>query len=150
MKTYSAKPVEVTRGWHLVDAKDQTLGRLATEIATRLIGKHKPSYTRHIDCGDNVVVINAASIRVTGDKLNSKIYYHHSGYPGGIKDISLSDKLAKNPTDVIRHAVKGMLPANRLTDDRLKRLKIYATAEHSHAPQSPQPLTITTDNTRGA
>ena len=150
MKTFSAKPTDVTREWHLVDAKSQTLGRLSTEIATRLMGKHKPSYTTHIDCGDNVVVINAAKVRITGNKLASKSYFHHSGYPGGIKEVSLSDELEKNPTDVILRAVKGMLPSNRLTDDRLKRLKIYANAEHNHDPQSPVPLNISTDNTKGA
>lgn len=150
MKTYSAKPTEVTRDWHLVDAADQTLGRLSTIIATHLMGKHKPIYTTHIDCGDNVVVVNAAKIRVTGNKLKSKSYFHHSGYPGGIKEVSLSDELAKNPTGIILRAVKGMLPANRLTDDRLKRLKIYADSEHKHEPQSPVALAIKTDNSKGA
>jgi large subunit ribosomal protein L13 len=142
MKTYSAKPTEVTRAWYEVDAKDQTLGRLATEIATRLTGKHKPMYTSHIDCGDNVVVINAAYIKVTGNKLADKKYYHHSGYPGGIKEISLEAQMAKDPTEVIRHAVAGMLPKNRLTDDRLNRLKIYPASQHPHNPQQPQKLEL--------
>lgn len=149
MKTYSAKPTEVTRAWHLIDAKNQTLGRLASDVATLLTGKHKAMYTAHIDCGDNVVIINAASIRVTGNKLIDKKYYHHSGYPGGIKEISLSSQLEKDPTQVIRHAIKGMIPANRLTDDRLKRLKIYATAEHAHEAQAPKPYVIKTDNSKG-
>ncbi|HSH31393.1 MAG TPA: 50S ribosomal protein L13 [Candidatus Saccharimonadales bacterium] len=142
MKTYSAKPTDVTRAWHLVDASGQTLGRLATIVAVRLQGKHKPIYTAHIDCGDNVVVINAARIHVTGGKLEDKKYYRHSGYPGGIKEINLADQLAKDPTAVIRHAVGGMLPKNRLAADRLNRLKIYATAEHPHQPQAPQKLEI--------
>jgi large subunit ribosomal protein L13 len=149
MKTYSAKPTEVTRLWHLVDAKDHTLGRLASEVASLLTGKHKPMYTAHIDCGDNVVVVNAANIRVTGSKLTDKSYFHHSGYPGGIKEISLESQLSKDPTEVIRHAVKGMLPSNRLTDDRLKRLKVYATADHAHDPQMPKPYAIKTDNSKG-
>ncbi len=149
MKTYSAKPSDVTRQWHLIDAKDQTLGRLATEVASLLTGKQKAIYTAHIDCGDTVVVINAANVRVTGTKLTDKSYFHHSGYHGGIKEITLGSQLAKDPTEVIRHAVKGMLPTNRLTDDRLKRLKVYATAEHSHTAQSPQPYPIKTNNSKG-
>ncbi len=142
MKTYSAKPTEVTRSWHLIDAEGQTLGRLATVVAKLLMGKHKPQYTAHIDCGDNVVVINAANISVTGNKLEDKRYYRHSGYPGGIKEISLADQMTKDPTKVITMAVKGMLPKNRLTDDRMSRLKVYATAEHPHAPQAPKALTL--------
>src|SRR5437870_5051582 len=107
MKTYSAKPTEVTRMWYIADAKDQTLGRLATVIATYLMGKHKPQYTTHIDCGDSIVVINAADIKVTGNKLEDKKYYRHSGYPGGIKEITLADQLKKDPTKVIEHAVRG-------------------------------------------
>lgn len=148
MKTYSAKPTDVTRAWELVDAKDQTLGRLATAIATRLMGKHKPSYTAHIDTGDTIVVINAAHIKVTGNKLEDKKYYRHSGYPGGIKEISLADQMQKDPTEVIRHAVKGMLPKNRLTDDRLQRLKIYPETEHAHEAQKPKPLTLTDKGTK--
>jgi large subunit ribosomal protein L13 len=142
MKTYSAKPSEVTRTWYLVDAKDQTLGRLATVVASRLMGKHKPQYTSHIDCGDAVVVINAAQIKVTGNKLEDKKYYRHSGYPGGIRETSLADLLVNDPAKVIQHAVEGMLPKNRLQAGRMVRLKVYATAEHPHGPQSPQALSI--------
>ncbi len=142
MKTYSAKPSEVTRDWYEVDARGMTLGRLATEVATRLTGKHKPMYTAHIDCGDNVVVINAAHVAVTGNKLEDKKYYHHSGYPGGIKEISMSDQMTKDPTEVIRHAVAGMLPKNKLTDPRLARLKVYAGNEHPHEPQKPKKLEL--------
>lgn len=143
MKTYSAKPTEVTRVWYEVDAKGMTLGRLATEVATRLTGKHKPMYTTHIDCGDNVVITNAAHITVTGNKLQDKKYYHHSGYPGGIKEISLEAQMEKDSTEVIRHAVKGMLPKNKLAADRLARLKVYPGADHPHAPQNPQKLVLT-------
>lgn len=137
IKTYSPKPTELSHGWYLIDADGQTLGRLATEIATLLLGKNKPQYTAHLDCGDNVVVINAAAIRVTGNKLEDKKYYRHSGYPGGIKETSLAEQMERNPARVIEHAVSGMLPKNRLQDDRLKRLRVYPTAEHPHAPQSP-------------
>jgi large subunit ribosomal protein L13 len=142
MKTYSAKASEINRDWYVVDAAGMTLGRLATVIATHLIGKHKPTYTAHMDGGDNVVVINAAQIQVTGNKLADKKYYRHSGFPGGLTEISLEDQLAKHPTRVIEHAVRGMLPKNRLLDPRMKRLKVYATAEHPHAPQSPKPLGV--------
>ncbi len=142
MKTYSAKPTEVTRDWYVVDAAGQTLGRLSTVVATYLMGKQKPMYTAHIDCGDNIVVINAAQVAVTGNKLEDKKYYRHSGYPGGIKEITLGDQMAKNPAKVIETAVKGMLPKNKLADERMKRLKVYATAEHPHAPQSPKELTL--------
>jgi large subunit ribosomal protein L13 len=142
MKTYSAKASEINRDWYVVDAAGMTLGRLATVIATHLIGKHKHTYTAHMDGGDNVVVINAAQIQVTGNKLADKKYYRHSGFPGGLTEISLEDQLAKHPTRVIEHAVRGMLPKNRLLDPRMKRLKVYATAEHPHAPQSPKPLGV--------
>jgi large subunit ribosomal protein L13 len=142
MKTYSAKPSEVTHGWYLVDAEGLTLGRLATVVAMRLMGKHKATYTAHIDCGDNVVVVNAAKISVTGNKLEDKKYYRHSGYPGGIKERSLAEQLERDPAEVIRAAVRGMLPKNRLQDDRMNRLKVYATAEHPHEGQSPQKLDI--------
>lgn len=140
MKTYSAKPADVTRQWYIVDAANMNLGRLATVIARHLTGKHKPIYTTHIDCGDNVVVINAENITVTGSKLTEKKYYHYSGYPGGIKETSLETQLKTHPERVITAAVKGMLPKNRLQADRLKRLKVYAGAEHPHAPQSPVSL----------
>jgi large subunit ribosomal protein L13 len=145
MKTYSAKASEINRDWYVVDAAGMTLGRLATVIATHLIGKHKPTYTAHMDGGDNVVVINAAQIQVTGNKLADKKYYRHSGFPGGLTEISLEDQLAKHPTRVIEHAVRGMLPKNRLLDPRMKRLKVYATLFRSprpHAPQSPKPLGV--------
>lgn len=142
MKTYSAKPTEVNRDWYIVDADGMTLGRMATVIATRLTGKHKPMYTAHIDCGDNVVVINAAKIVVTGNKLVDKKYYRHSGYPGGIKETNLEKLMEAHPERAVEYAVKGMLPKNRLQDPRLKRLKVYAGAEHPHAPQSPKPLGV--------
>ena len=137
MKTYSAKPTDVTRAWHLVDASEATLGRVATVIATLLTGKGKPQFTKHIDVGDFVVVINADKIKVTGDKLNQKMYYRHSSYPGGLKESSLADKMEKDPTFAITAAVRGMLPVNRLRDGRLLRLKVYAGTEHKHDPQAP-------------
>jgi len=139
-KTYSPKPAELTHDWYIVDAEGQTLGRLAAEIATRLMGKHKPQFTPHLDCGDNIVVINAEKIAVTGNKLEDKMYYHHTGYPGGIKDVNLSGLMARKPTAALEKAIKGMLPKNRLQDDRLHRLKLYVGTEHPHAPQSPKPL----------
>ena len=145
MKTYSPKAHEISRSWYLVDAKDQTLGRLASHLATVLQGKQKPGYASHIDGGDFIVVINAADIKVTGNKLEDKKYYHHSGYPGGIKEASLAERMAKNPAWVIEHAVAGMLPKNRLVDGRLARLKVYSGAEHPHAGQTPSPLTFTKD-----
>ncbi|MFI5240230.1 MAG: 50S ribosomal protein L13 [Candidatus Saccharimonadia bacterium] len=146
MKTYSAKPSEITRQWYIIDAKGETLGRLSTIIATHLSGKNKPQYTSHIDCGDNVVIINASLVHVSGNKLEDKKYYHHSGYPGGIKEISLAAQMEKDPREVIKHAVRGMLPKNRLTDDRMNRLKVYAGAEHAHTAQTPKSLEISTSN----
>ena len=143
IKTYSAKPTEVTRNWYVVDAAGQTLGRLATQIATKLTGKDKPMYTSHIDCGDFVVVINTDKLVVTGNKLVDKKYYRHTGYPGGIKEISLEAQMAKDSTKVVEHAVSGMLPKNKLRDERLKRLKVYATDQHPHAPQQPTELKLT-------
>jgi large subunit ribosomal protein L13 len=140
MKTYSPKPAELTHDWYLVDAEGQTLGRLATLIATYLMGKHKVRYSAHLDCGDNVVVINAGKIAVTGNKLEDKKYYRHSGYPGGIKETSLAELIERNPAGAIEKAVTGMLPKNRLQDDRLYRLKVYAGTEHPHAGQNPKPL----------
>ncbi|HSX02543.1 MAG TPA: 50S ribosomal protein L13 [Candidatus Saccharimonadia bacterium] len=140
MKTYSPKPTELTHDWYIVDAEGQTLGRLATLIATYLLGKHKPQFSAHLDCGDNIVVINAAKIAVTGNKLEDKKYYRHSGHPGGIKETSLAALLERNPAQVLEKAVAGMLPKNRLHDDRMYRLKVYPTAEHPHAPQAPKPL----------
>ncbi|HVE80601.1 MAG TPA: 50S ribosomal protein L13 [Candidatus Dormibacteraeota bacterium] len=140
MKTYSAKPTDVQRDWYIVDAAGQTLGRIATLIASHLTGKNKPIYTAHIDCGDHVVVINAAQVKVTGNKLTDKKYYRHSGYPGGIKEISLEELLSKHPERAIESAVRGMLPHNKLQDQRMKRLKVYPAADHPHAPQSPKPI----------
>ena len=142
MKTYTAKPGEVTREWYLVDADGQTLGRLATLIADTLRGKRKPQYTPHVDTGDFVVVVNAEKIAVTGNKLDQKIYYRHSGYPGGLKERTLREQLERRPTEVLRKAVKGMLPKNRLAAKQLTKLKIYAGPDHPHGPQNPQPLTL--------
>jgi len=142
MSTFSAKPAEVTHDWHLVDANGRTLGRLATEIATRLRGKHKPIFTPHVDTGDYIVVINASRIRVTGNKLKDKIYHHHTGYIGNLKSISLEKLLEKSPELVITKAVKGMLPKNKLGAAMLKKLRVYGGPEHDHAAQQPQPLEI--------
>jgi large subunit ribosomal protein L13 len=142
MKTYSAKPSDVTRQWYLVDASETPLGRLATKIATLLTGKGKPQFTKHIDCGDFVVVINAKDTVVTGDKQSKKVYYSHSSYPGGLKSATLSEKLAKDPAFAITSAVRGMLPVNRLRDGRLLRLKVYAGADHQHTAQQPQPISV--------
>lgn len=139
-KTYSAKPTEVTRNWYIVDASGQTLGRLATVLAIKLTGKDKPMYTANIDCGDFVVVTNADKLVVTGNKLADKKYYRHTGYPGGIKEVSLEAQMAKDSTQVIEHAVAGMLPKNKLRDERLKRLKVYAGDQHPHAPQQPKEI----------
>ncbi len=137
MSTYSAKSTEVTRTWHLVDASTATLGRVAGDVAQLLTGKGKPMFTKHIDCGDFVVVINAGNIKVTGNKMEDKVYYRHTGYPGGIKDRTLREQMEKDPTEAIIKAVRGMLPVNKLRDDRLKRLKVYAGEEHNHAAQKP-------------
>lgn len=140
MKTYSPKPNELNHDWYIVDAEGQTLGRLAAQIAVVLMGKHKPNYSAHLDCGDNVIVINAAKIAVTGNKLEDKMYYRHSGYPGGIKETNLATLLRRHPTAALENAVAGMLPKNRLQDDRMRRLKAYAGSEHPHAGQTPKPL----------
>jgi large subunit ribosomal protein L13 len=140
MKTYSAKPGEITREWYLVDADGLTLGRLATLIADTLRGKLKPQYTPHVDTGDFVIVVNAEKIHVTGSKLDQKMYYRHSGYPGGLKSRTLREQLDRRPTEVLRKAVKGMLPKNRLARQQLTKLKIYAGPEHPHGPQNPKPL----------
>lgn len=137
MKTYSAKPSDVTRQWYVIDASEAPLGRLATQIAQLLTGKGKPQFTKHIDVGDYVIVINAAKTIATGDKADKKVYYRHSNYPGGLKEATFIEKMAKDPTFPIRNAVRGMLPANKLRDDRLARLKIYADAEHNHVAQKP-------------
>ncbi|HET9075139.1 MAG TPA: 50S ribosomal protein L13 [Solirubrobacteraceae bacterium] len=142
MKTYVAKPTDRERNWVLVDATGLTLGRLSTQIADVLRGKRKPTYTPHIDTGDFVVVVNAEKIAVTGKKLEQKLYYRHSGYPGGLKSRTLAEQLERQPEEVIRHAVKGMLPRNRLARKQLTKLKIYAGPEHPHAAQQPVPMEI--------
>ena len=142
MKTYSAKPGEITREWYLVDAEGKTLGRLATQIADTLRGKRKPQYTPHVDTGDFVIVVNAEKIHVTGNKLDQKRYYRHSGYPGGLRSRTLREQLDRRPTEVLRVAVKGMLPKNRLARQQITKLKIYAGPEHPHEAQNPRPLEL--------
>ncbi len=139
-KTYYPKPDEISQDWVLVDANDQNLGRLSTQIASYLLGKHKASFTPGVEMGDFVVVVNARRIRVTGNKLDDKMYYSHSGYPGGLKQISLRDQLKNHPDRVIRAAVWGMLPHNRFGRKLLKKLKIYGGAEHPHSAQQPKRL----------
>ncbi len=139
-KTYYPKADDISHEWVLVDAKNQNLGRLATKIAALILGKHKPTFTPGVDQGDFVVVINAEHIIVTGKKLDQKMYYRHSGYPGGLKQISLRDQLASNPERVIEHAVKGMLPHNRLGRRLRKKLRVYAGTEHPHHAQKPKPI----------
>ena len=142
MKTYSAKPNEVDQKWLLVDAEGQTLGRMATEIATRLRGKHKPEYTAHVDTGDFVVVINADKVRVTGNKAKGKIYHAHSGFPGGLKSLSFEKLQDRDPERVVQLAVKGMLPRSPLGRAMFKKLKVYAGTEHPHGAQQPQTLQL--------
>jgi large subunit ribosomal protein L13 len=141
-KTWNAKPGEVQQRWFLVDAEGRTLGRLATQIADTLRGKTKPQYTPHVDTGDFVVVVNAEKIQVTGKKLDDKIYYRHSGYPGGLKQRTLREQLERRPTEVLRAAVKGMLPRNKLARRQITKLKIYAGPEHPHEAQAPEPLPL--------
>ncbi len=142
MKTYVANPTDRERNWLIVDATGQTLGRLSTQIADALRGKNKPTYTPHVDTGDFIVVINAEKIAVTGNKLEQKLYYRHSGYPGGLKSRTLAEQLERRPEEVIRTAVKGMLPRNRLARKQLTKLKVYAGPDHPHAAQQPQPMEI--------
>ncbi len=142
MTTISAKLSEVKRDWYLVDATDKTLGRLASEVAKRLRGKHKPIYTPHVDTGDCIVVVNAEKVRVTGNKMNSKIYHRYTGYVGGLKSMSLGKMLASHPERVIETAVKGMLPRNSLGRAMFRKLKVYAGPEHKHAAQRPQVLEL--------
>lgn len=142
MKTYSQKPTEVSRRWILIDAKDLPLGRLSTEIAKYLIGKYKPSYTPHIDGGDYVIVINAAEVPVTGNKEEKKIYYRHSGFPGGIKDATLKEVREKFPERIVENAVKGMLPKNKLSPERMKRLKVFPGSDHAHTAQTPEKVEV--------
>jgi large subunit ribosomal protein L13 len=142
MKTWNAKPGAVERRWYVVDADGQTLGRLATQIADALRGKRKPEYTPHVDTGDFVVVVNAEKIAVTGNKLDDKRYYRHSGYPGGLRSRTLREQLERRPTEVIRKAVKGMLPRTRLGRAQLRKLRVYAGPEHPHSAQAPQPFEV--------
>jgi large subunit ribosomal protein L13 len=142
MKTFSAKPESVTREWFVVDASGKTLGRLATEIASRLRGKHKPIYTPHVDTGDYIVVVNASKLVVTGNKAQDKMYWHHTGFPGGIKGVNYTKLATEKPTLPLEIAVRGMLPKGPLGRDMLSKLKVYAGAEHPHTAQQPQELTI--------
>ena len=146
MKTYSAKPETVKRDWYIIDATDQVLGRVASGIASYLRGKKKPEYTPHVDAGDYIVVINAEKIKVTGKKFTDKVYYSHSGYPGGLKATTFDKLLAKHPTRILEKAVKGMLPKNPLGRAMFRKLKVYAGPEHHHHAQQPQPLNLTEDN----
>jgi len=142
MKTFSAKPAEVERDWFVVDGAGKTLGRLSSEIALRLRGKHKPEYTPHVDTGDYIVVINAEKIRVTGNKFTDKMYYHHTGYIGNLKSINFEKLQASKPARVLELAVKGMLPKNSLGREMYRKLKVYAGSEHRHSAQQPKPLDI--------
>jgi large subunit ribosomal protein L13 len=142
MKTYSAKPTDVTRKWYVIDASEAPLGRISTLVATLLTGKGKPQFTAHIDTGDYVIVINADKLVVTGNKMDGKMYYRHSGYPGGLKEAQLKDKMAKDSTEVVVKAIRGMLPVNKLRAGRLDRLKVYAGAEHNHEAQQPKKLSV--------
>jgi len=142
MKTFSAKPETVKRDWFVIDAEDKVLGRLATEIARRLRGKHKAEYTPHVDTGDYIVVINAEKVVVTGNKFENKIYHHHTGYPGGLKSVTFEKLQATKPEMIIEKAVKGMLPKNPLGRDMFRKLKVYAGSEHNHAAQQPKALEI--------
>ena len=142
MKTFMASPATIDRKWYVVDAPDMTLGRLASEVAKVLRGKNKPIFTPHIDCGDNVIVINAEKIKVTGKKMDQKVYYHHSDYVGGLKEATLREKLAKKPEQVIELAVKGMLPKGPLGRQMFTKLHVYAGPEHKHEAQKPEVLTF--------
>lgn len=142
MKTYSQKPADVTRRWYIVDASGATLGRMATAIATKLTGKDKPSFTPHVDAGDYVIVINAKKVKVTGNKYTQKQYYSHSGHAGGLKTKIFEQEIAVHPERVVAHAVEGMIPDNKLKNERMKRLKIFTGNEHPHDPQKPQELKV--------
>ncbi|MFC2038044.1 50S ribosomal protein L13 [Chloroflexota bacterium] len=142
MRTFTAKTAEIERDWYVVDAEGETLGRLASRIAPILRGKHKPIYTPHMDCGDFVVVVNAEKVRVTGRKLDQKMYHRHTGYPGGLKSISLRDQLDKYPERVLQAAIKGMLPKNKLGRRMMKKLKVYSGDAHPHQAQQPKPLEL--------
>ncbi len=142
MKTISMRAEDVQRSWYVIDANNQTLGRLATEVARRLRGKHKAEYTPHVDTGDYIVVVNADKVRVTGNKTTDKIYYRHSGYPGGIKSVSFQKLRDTHPDRIIEKAVKGMMPRNSLGRAMLRKLKVYAGPEHPHSAQQPEPLEL--------
>lgn len=142
MKTFSAKPSDVQRAWYVIDASAAPLGRIATQIADLLTGKTKPTYTKHIDTGDYVIVINAKDLKVTRYKLDTKMYYRHSGHPGNLKEATLREKQEKDPAFAITHAVRGMLPDNKLRDARLARLKVYADSEHQHEAQKPKAIAV--------
>jgi large subunit ribosomal protein L13 len=148
MKTFSAKPSDVTRTWYIVDASEAPMGRVATKVATLLTGKGKPTFTKHIDTGDYVVVINAEKIVVTGNKMEDKMYYRHSHFPGGLKEATLKEKMVKDPTFALQHAIRGMLPVNKLRDARLERLKIYAGADHKHEAQKPVAISVNAKETK--
>lgn len=149
MRTYSAKASDVRRDWYIIDAENVVLGRLATEIARRLRGKHKAEYTPHVDTGDNIIVINAEKVKVTGKKRDDKMYHRHSGYPGGLTSMSLDKLQAKHPERIIELAVKGMLPKNPLGRQMYRKLKVYAGTEHPHHAQQPQPLQVEDKRERG-
>ena len=140
MKTYSAKPAEVERNWFVVDASGRVLGRLASFVASRLKGKHKPIYTPHVDTGDHIIVVNADKVTLTGRKWDDKLYHRHSGYMGGLKSVTAKELLEKRPEDLVMHAVRGMLPKNTLGRNMLKKLKVYAGPEHPHEAQQPETL----------
>lgn len=142
MKTFSAKPTDVVRSWYVIDATDTTVGRVATEIAKLLTGKNKAIFTKHIDCGDFVIVVNAGQSKFTGQKEEDKVYYRHSGFPGGIKARTVAEQRVKDATKLIENAVFGMLPVNKLRDERMKRLKVYVGEEHQHAAQKPIKITL--------
>lgn len=142
MKSYIAKPADIDHKWYVIDAEDKTLGKIAAEIAMILRGKKKPIYTPHVDCGDYVVVVNAEKVAVTGKKKKQKIYKSHSGYPGGLKETTLAELRAKKPEEIIRHAVKGMMPKGKLGRQMFKKLKVYAGPEHPHAAQNPEEWTF--------
>lgn len=142
MRTYSPKASEIQRAWYVVDATDLVLGRMSTEVATILRGKHKPMFTPHLDVGDHVIIVNADKIVLTADKADKKMVYRHSGYPGGLKEESYGSLLSRKPADAVRKTIKGMLPSNRLGNQMLTKLKVYAGPDHPHAAQQPQPLVL--------
>jgi large subunit ribosomal protein L13 len=142
VRTYTGKTAEIRREWYVIDAEGQTLGRLASRIVPILKGKRKPTYTPHLDCGDFVIIVNAGKVRVTGRKLDQKLYYHHSQHPGGLRSVDLRDQLARHPERVIQEAVRGMLPRNRLGRRMVKKLKVYAGDSHPHKAQQPKPLEL--------